>query len=50
MILDRKLIPEIVEQVNHYLRGERHEQLANSSIAGVQLARMPQADQDSTEN
>jgi hypothetical protein len=33
MKLDRQLIPEIVEQVNHYLRGERHKQLANSSIA-----------------
>jgi len=33
MKLDRKLIPEIVVQVNHYLRGERHEQLANSGIA-----------------
>jgi hypothetical protein len=29
MLLDRKEIPAIVEQVNHYLRGERHEQLAS---------------------
>jgi len=28
MELDRKMIPAIVEQVNHYLRGERHDQLA----------------------
>jgi hypothetical protein len=28
MELDRKLIPAIVEQVNYYLRGERHQQLA----------------------
>jgi hypothetical protein len=34
MKLDRSLIPDIVEQVNHYLRGERHKQLAKSSIAG----------------
>jgi hypothetical protein len=33
MKLDRRLIPEIVEQVNHYLRGEQHEHLAGSSIA-----------------
>lgn len=33
MKLDRRLIPEIVEQVNQYLRGERHEQLAESSVA-----------------
>lgn len=34
MKLDRKTIPEVVEWVNHYLRGERHEQLVSSSIAG----------------
>lgn len=33
MELDKALIPEVVEQVNFYLRGERHEQLEESSIA-----------------
>ena len=33
MTLDRSLIPHLVEQVNFYLRGERHEQLVDSSIA-----------------
>lgn len=33
MRLDRKLIPQLVEQVNHYLRGKRHHELVNSSIA-----------------
>jgi len=34
MVLDRKLIPELVEQVNFYLRGQRHEQLETARIAG----------------
>jgi len=33
MMLDRKLIPALVEQVNFYLRGEKHEQLADARIA-----------------